>query len=325
MRGKLQAVLGRHRGDLVHRGDATAPTHIGLQDVDRLVPDEVGETVMGVLMLAAGNPRAADFAHQSFITRQVVGRERFLDAVELHPLESPGHLERVLDVVPARVAVDHQGILGTDLFAQSLQPLDDPLHAFATFHHAFLDRSLEMPHALVQAGLKHGLVQRRLVHGNFFLRRATEQPVNGLAGEFTENVPQGVVDSAQRHHKYSAPAVGVARGVHLVPEHLDVERIGPDQQMAQVPANDFGRHAAAGAQAESCDALIGFDHHHRRADELGEGPAVVPALGIKIRIELRPGSGPGSSRQSDGISVDRDDFQFRFFPAFLGPKSTGPR
>ena len=106
-----------------------------------------------------------------------------------------------------------------------------------------------------------------------------------LTGVLSGDVPECVVHGAERHREQPAASIEERRAVHLVPELLDVERVGVDQQMLQVPVDDLDRGAAAGPHPEAGDALVGLDDGDDGRRQLFERSAVAPATGVVIRGE----------------------------------------
>ena len=136
-------------------------------------------------------------------------------------------------------------------------------------------------------GLALGDVAACLINRNPVTGRATKKFVDRLPGMLACDVPQGVVDGAERHGEDAPPSIQDPGGVHLVPQLFDVERVGAHEQMLQVPVDDFDRHAAPGAHPEPGQALVGLDDGNDGRGELLEWPAEAPASRVVVTREGR--------------------------------------
>ena len=141
-----------------------------------------------------------------------------------------------------------------------------------------------MSHA---SGLALGDVAACLIDGNAVTGRATKKFVDRLSGMLAGDVPQRVVDGAERHGEDAPSSIQDPGGVHLVPQLLDIERVGAHEQMLQVPVDNLDRHAAPGAHPEPGHALVGLDDGNDGRGELLEWPAEAPAPRVVVTREGR--------------------------------------
>ena len=213
--------------------------------------------------------------------------------------------DRPVDRAVARDAVRHQVAFRSHRLAGGQHVVDAAVGVGLRAVRTDRQDAFEVADAEALAG---GDVAAGLVDSDAVVGLSPEQRMNRLAGVLARDVPEGVVDSAERHGEHAAPPVEQGRAVHLVPELLDVERIGADQQVLEMAVDDLDRRAAAGPHAEAHDARVRLDDRDDRRRELLEGSAVAPSSWIVVAGE------DGRVEQAlralvdvDGVGVDRAD------------------
>src|ERR1035437_10799343 len=63
---------------------------------------------------------------------------------------------------------------------------------------------------------------------------STEKSIDRLLERLSHEIPEREIDAADRHRRHSSQPIGHGGAVHLIPYHLDVERILADQKPAEM-------------------------------------------------------------------------------------------
>ena len=257
--------------------EAPHPADVELDHVEGLGLDDLGEPVAGGLVLARGD-RHRRIPPQRGVVPELVGHQGLLHPLHVELAQGPAHPPGVLQV-PAHVGVGHdvdavahrgaQHLHQGHIAAQALGPVgravqEAHLHGLEPPPHV-LGRLLD---ELVLVGeVEVAGVDRDLVPGP-----AAQQLEHRLAEVLAGQVPQGDVDRADREQGRALAPVGQGAAEHLVPEPGPVERVGPDQQPAQVLLDDdAGGPGVVLAPARADQPAVGFDLHH--AHGVGREPA----------------------------------------------------
>jgi hypothetical protein len=124
---------------------------------------------------------------------------------------------------------------------------------------------------LVLAGLRGQLVERRAVEaarvdGNARFGAASEQSIDGLLRGLAEQIPERDVDGADRGHADALAAERHRLPVHVLPQELDVPRVGADQQRLQVQVDHLlGDPRRERGVADADETVVGPDLDHQPA------------------------------------------------------------
>ena len=266
MGDQLEAGRFDQVADALRRRQAAAPGDVRLQHLGGAEPHQHLETVLRVLVLAAGHLRpagtaSADLLDQFGVAEDVVRGEQLLHEVEVRRAKTLRDADRPVDGAVARDAVRHQVALRPHRLAGG-EDVVGPLIGFV-LGTVRADRQdpLEVANAESLAG---GDVAAGLVDGDAVAWTSAEQRVNRLAGVLALDVPERRVDGGERHREDAAPAVEHRRAVHLVPELIDVEGVRADQEVLEMAVDDLDRGAAAGAHAEAGDPGVRLDDRDDR-------------------------------------------------------------
>ena len=261
------------REDLLRLRDPAGVHHVDAQVVDELVLDQRLELPLVRELLAGRDRQVHLVAHRS--QRQRVERtDRILVEVEAVGLERVAEVGR-LRRAEHRVRVEDQVDLVTEGVAQRLRGLDR-LH----------DRRLRIPvreRVVVERGERAVAERReallapaeRVLHQRFggvsrqvavdahlLARRAAEEVVDRDAEPLPLQIPERDVDPGDRAHDH-LPGRPERAAHHFAPPVLDLPRVLPDQQLAEV-VEDAEHAAAPPAEARLADPrqpLVGADEH----------------------------------------------------------------
>ncbi len=249
--------------DLLRLGDPARVHHVDAEVVDQLVLDQRLELPL-VRELLAGRDRQVDLvAHQP--QRERVERpDRVLVEVEAIGLERVPEVGR-LGRAEHRVRVEEQVDVVADREPQRLRRLDR-LH----------DRRLRIPvrqRVLVERGeravaerreslleepvrildqLLRGVAGEMPVDAHPLARRAAEEVVDRDAEPLPLEIPERDVDPGDRAHDH-LPGRPERAAHHLAPPVLDLRRVLPDEQVAEV-VEDPEHAPPAPAEARLADA-----------------------------------------------------------------------
>src|SRR5262249_6176665 len=148
------------------------------------------------------------------------------------------------------VSVEHHGPVGAYFLARCLDRID---------HATDIGR---VPGVIVDTMRRHLVSLVRRVNANAVAARATEQPVNGYAPEFSSQVPQGHVDAGDgMDHERTAAHVPMGT-VQFLPEVFDPRRVFAAQQLKERLGQGLGGPRFQGADlAPASYILIGVDLH----------------------------------------------------------------
>ena len=255
-------------GDAQQLGQAAGPHHVGLQDVDGPALDQPAEAVAGIFMLAGGEARGGQGALQQAVALDVVGVQHLLPPMDAEigagggQLDGVGHVER-------HVAVDHQREVRPHGGAVPGQELAVRPHPAAAVGGAVRQRHLAAPeaHALGLRGQGPGAVEAQLRLGP-----AADQLVDRLLPDLADQVPQRQVDHADGGQRQPLAAVEHAGAEHLVPQQVQVARVGADQEAAEMLLDQPAGRRAAEAGGEADAALVVLDLDQDRAQHV-DAPA----------------------------------------------------
>ncbi len=244
---------------------------------------QLRELVSGRQPLAARD-RDRLLLREPAVAVEVVRPERRLEEadVELGPVAD--HAQRGVGVRERVLHVDEQRHLGADRLAHRGHDLGRALEALAQadVRVGAVERDLRLDRAEAELARAHGPRAQRVAvgveAGDLGLQRrvrrdvlhlgAAEQLVAGLAERLAAQVVERHVDRADRVDHGAPPPVHGRADVEPLPQALDVEGVGADQDLAHADAHGVRAarvDAGAGdprvdvALADPADALVGVD------------------------------------------------------------------
>ena len=228
--------------DLHCCGEPAASAHVGLHDVHSADAHEVIERSDARFAFARCDARGRACGKFS-VAFKIVRLQGLLDPerVELaqHFLAEDSRLP-----VPAAAHVDHQIAVGSKRLAGGSNEITVELHIASERPPAELHRGEARLHPLLAdlVGFLGRVAEEDAgVRAELGVVSAAEQAIDRLFVVLARDVPEG--DVAARDGVYSRAEAAVVNrcAIHLVPERADVERILPDERVAQAVGDEV-RH-----------------------------------------------------------------------------------
>jgi hypothetical protein len=263
MRHAFDAVRRGERRDLAALADAAGGADIGLDDVHRLLRDDVAEAPAGEVVLTARH-RHVEGARDLHVALVVLGADRLLEPQQVQLLHGAAEADGLGDG-EAVVRVHGELDVGPDCLPHGgdarqvqLRVAQADLHldraeahgcVFLGFLHRFLDQAVHVDE--VEAG---GICLNLGAVG------AADQLVDGLVHRAAHDVPQRDVDARKGRDAEALRAIVLDAVIKVLPHHLDVEGVAADDAGAVLRLDQRLVHGGGPvALAPASDPLVGRD------------------------------------------------------------------
>src|SRR5271165_6653170 len=326
----------RHRGNTAAFRETAGPGEVGLDDVDRTAGDQLTKAVEPDLGLVAGDRRGERIGDHG-TARDVVGRDRLLDPIELMGLERAAHLDRE-GRAPGAIDIDHQLRLRSQCTAHCRDPRDVLLGLYFA-ELGMVDQMAQMGlcrrvapdlhlHALEAAGAvalgfagevvdRFALLVEAAAGVSFDpVAAAAEKTVERQFGDLAGDVPERDVDAADCIHNDAAPPELSGPREHLLPQPLDQQRVLADQHRPQhLLDNARGGPTADPGLTDPGHPLVGLDLDQQaaapRLHAAGAAIGRLAAIGERYRADIddlhdfNPRSAPSVDANTTGVIAKR--------------------